>query len=107
MITIKVTGKIVNGRFPTFSEILQGISIHHYGEKENPDVKPYAMTLPKLAYCYSDAKKKKELVVVIQIVQTAKDTIVGYRHLSGGVGGALIESFHFLTDEEVAKLEGC
>lgn len=98
---------VVNGRFPTFDEILQGISIHHYGEKENSDVKPYNMTLPKLAYCYSHATKKIELVVVIQMVQTAKDTIVGYRYLSGGVGGALIEAFHFLTDEEISKLEGC
>lgn len=98
---------VVNGRFPTFDEILQGISIHHYGEKENPDVKPFKMTLPKLAYCYSHAKKKTELVVVIQIVQTAKETIVGYRYLTGGVGGSLIEAVHFLTDAEIAKVPGC
>ena len=98
---------VVNGRFPTFDEILQGISIHHYGEKENPDVKPSGIILPKLAYCYSHTTKKMELVVVIQMVQTAKDTIVGYRYLTGGVGGALIEAFHFLTEDEIAKLEGC
>lgn len=94
---------VVNGRFPTYKETMNGKSIHHYGEKENSFVKPYAMTLPKLAYCYNASTGRDGIVVVIQIVQTAKDTIVGYRYLTGGVGGSVFRDFHFLTDDEVKK----
>jgi hypothetical protein len=94
---------VVNGRFPTYKETMNGTSIHHYGEKENPHVKPYAMALPKLAYCYNPSTGRDGIVVVIQIVQTAKDTIVGYRYLTGGVGGSVFRDFHFLTDDEVKK----
>ena len=108
----------VNGRFPTYEETKNGTAIHHYGEKEDPYVKPYNMILPKLAYydhCVKlsefDARHTREwtqndIVVVIQIVQTPKDTIVGFRYLSGGVGGSLFRDFHFLTDEEVKKAVG-
>jgi hypothetical protein len=41
--------------------------------------------------------------VVIQIAQSAKDTIVGYRFLTGGVGGSKISDYHFLNDDEVKK----
>lgn len=94
---------VVNGRFPTYKETMNGTSIHHYGEKENPHVKPYAITLPKLAYCYNPSTGRDGIVVVIQIVQTAKDTIVGYRYLTGGVGGSVFRDFRFLTDDEVKK----
>lgn len=61
------------------------------------------MTLPKLAYYKNASTGKDNLVVVIQIVQTAKDTVVGYRYLTGGVGGSVFHDFRFLTDEEVKK----
>lgn len=106
--------RIVNGRFPTYEETMNGTSIYHYGEKENPEVKPYNMTLPKLAYINRSTKyvfgskiynrvMQNEVVVVIQIVQTAKDTIVGYRYLTGGCGGSKFYRLRFLTDEEVKK----
>jgi hypothetical protein len=95
---------VVNGRFPTYAETMNGTSIHHYGEKANAFVKPYSMTLPKLAYHYSPSKGREEIVVVIQIAQTAKDTIVGYRYLTGGVGGSAFHDFRFLTDDEVKKV---
>lgn len=99
---------VVNGRLPTYDETMNGTSIHHYGEKENPNLKPFYMTLPKLARYINPSStsldtpmKCEDLVVVIQIVQTLKDTIVGYRLLSGGVGGSSFRDFHFLTDDEV------
>jgi hypothetical protein len=102
-IDIKLWDKtpVVNGRFPTYAETMKGISIHHYGEKKNSLIKPYEMTLPKLAYCYNPSTGRQEIVVVIQIVQTAKDTVVGYRYLTGGVGGSVFHNFRFLTDDEV------
>ena len=104
-IDIKLWDKIpvVNERFPTYAETMKGISIHHYGEKKNALIKPYAMTLPKLAYYKNASTGKDNIVVVIQIVQTAKDTVVGYRYLKGGVGGSVFHDFGFLTDEEVKK----
>ena len=102
---------VVNGRLPTYEETMNGTSIHHYGEKESRIVKPYYLTLPKLArFLYPSSNslntpmKCDDLVVVIQIVQTPEDTIVGYRFLSGGVGGSNIRDFHFLTDEEVREV---
>ena len=94
---------VVNGRLPTYEETMNGTSIHHYGERENPDVKPYPMTLPKLAYRRNHLTKTDEMVVVIQIVQTAQDTVVGFRYLTGGCGGSLFRDYRFLTDEEVKK----
>jgi hypothetical protein len=106
---------VVNGRFPTYEETMNGTSIHHYGEKENPNVKPYNMTLPKLAYINGPTKKyvlgskiydrvmQTEVVVVIQIIQTATDTIVGYRYLTGGCGGSKFYKLRFLTGEEVKR----
>ena len=106
-VDIKLWDKVpvVNGRFPTYEETKNGISIHHYGEKANPNIKPYNMTLPKLASCYNYVTKSNDkLVIVIQIVQTSKDTVVGFRYLSGGCGGATFSHFYFLTDEEIRKV---
>lgn len=107
---------VVNGRLPTYAETMDGTSIHHYGEKENAAVKPYDMQLPKLAYRINTHKRTgfeiqgkyqrtlADLVVVIQIVQTVRDTVVGYRYLTGGCGGSLFRDFYFLTDDEVKKV---
>ena len=94
---------VVNGRFPSYEETKNGTAIHHYGEKANPYVKPYNMLLPKLALYHNHFTKTSEMVIVIQIAQTAKDTVVGFRYLSGGVGGNTFSHFHFLTDDEVKK----
>lgn len=101
----KVWNKIpvVNGRLPTNEETQNGTAIHNYGGISNPNVKPYNMTLPKLAYLRNYKTKMNDIVVVIQIVQTIKDTIVGFRYLTGGCGGTLFRDFHFLTDNEVKK----
>jgi hypothetical protein len=95
---------VVNGRLPTYEETLNGTSIHHYGEKENSKVKPYNMTLPKLAYRRNPLTKLEDIVVVIQIVQTDEDTIVGFRYLTGGCGGSSFRNYRFLADEEVKNI---
>jgi hypothetical protein len=64
------------------------------------------MILPRLASIYSNRTKQYETVVVIQMVQTAKDTVVGYRYLTGGCGGSLFRNFHFLTVSEIQKVVG-
>ena len=96
----------VNGRLPTYEETQNGTAIHHYGEKKNPNIRPYTMWLPKLAYRHNPATGKDELVVVIQVVQTKKDTIVGFRYITGGCGGSLFRDYRLLTDEEVNRVVG-
>ena len=94
----------VNNRLPSYAETKNGSAIHHYGERTNSTIKPYGMTLPKLAYRRHPLSGKKELVVVIQIVQSPEDTIVGFRYLTGGCGGSAIHQYQFLTDQEVEEV---
>ena len=99
----------VNGRLATKKETENGTALLYYDKKEN--AKPYNMTLPKLAYTTHSGggqglAASQELVVVIQVVQTAKDTMVGYRPLTGSNGASVFRDFRFLTDEEVKKLTG-
>lgn len=97
---------VVNGRLPTYEETHNGMSIHHYGGEANKAVKVYNMALPRLANIYCNRTKQYETVVVIQIVQTTKDTVVGYRYLTGGCGGSLFRNFHFLTVPEIQNVVG-
>ena|SRR5579863_4269825 len=96
---------VVNGRLPTYEETTNGKSLLFY-DNPTPDVKPYNITLPKLAYLNHSDSRKEELVVVIEIVQTAKDTMVGYRPLTGGNGASIFRDFRFLTDKEVKAVVG-
>ncbi|HTA60947.1 MAG TPA: hypothetical protein VK835_00765 [Bacteroidia bacterium] len=95
---------VVNGRFPSYEETKTGKALHHYGEKPNANIKPYNMLLPKLATYYNSYMKTNELVIVIQIAQSAKDTVVSFRYVTGGCGGNTFSHFHFLTDDEVKKV---
>jgi hypothetical protein len=96
---------VVNGRLPTREETSNGTSLLYY-ENPTPDIKAYDITLPKLAYYNKQDAQKGELVVVIQVVQTAEDTLVGYRPLAGGNGASYFSEFRFLTDDEVKKVTG-
>lgn len=94
---------VVNGRLPNKEEIDNGTALLYY---PNPgrDVKAYDMKLPKLAYYSYPKSGKKDLVVVIQIVQSKQDTMVGYRPLTGLNGASVFSHFQFLTDEEVKEV---
>jgi len=95
---------VVNGRLPSYEETKSGAALHHYGEKENPYVKPYNMVLPKLAVYHNPIMNTNEIVIIIQIAQSSKDTVVSFRYPTGGCGGNTFSHFHFLTDEEVKKV---
>ena len=95
---------VVNGRLPTLKETENGTSLIYYKKNQNINTKAYNTTLPKLASFFCPYTKKNETVIVIQIVQTATDTVVGYRYLTGGNGTYDFRVFHFLTDEEVKKI---
>lgn len=95
---------VINGRLPTKEETENGKSLLYF-PNPGPDVKVYDMHLPKLAI-YTDAKAgTREVVVVIQMVQTKTDTLVGYRPLTGLNGSSTIKDFHFLTEEEIQRFK--
>jgi hypothetical protein len=98
--------RVVNGRLPTFEESQDGTSLIYCDTTKTPDAKPYAMTMPKLASFYCKPTGKRETVIVIQIVQTARDTVAGYRFLTGGNGTSEFRDMHFLTDAEIKNLTG-
>ena len=104
-VNIKAWNKVpvVNGRLPTLKETENGTSLIYYKTDKTPSAKAYNMTMPKLASFFCPYTKKNETVIVIQVVQTAKDTVVGYRYLTGGNGTYNFRDFHFLNDDEVKK----
>ena len=64
----------VNGRLATEKETSNGTALLYYDKKD--EAKAYNLSLPKLAYAKHLGAKPEELVVIIQIVQTPKDTMV-------------------------------
>jgi hypothetical protein len=93
----------INNRTAIEKDVIDGIAVY-YIEGNDAKHKPYNTKLPKLAY-YSDFEtNKKELVVVIQIEETPKGIIVGYRNLSGGNGAGLLKEFEFLNNEQIKEL---
>ena len=96
---------VVIGRLPSYEETQNETAVFHYGGNGNTEVKPYtSIIVPKLAYIKSPNVGINELVIIIQIVQTATDTIADYRYVSGGCGGSLLHNFHFLSADEIKKL---
>ncbi len=95
---------VVNNRLPTYEETQNGTALMYYDINETPHAKPYNMTLPKLASFFCPYTNQEETVIVIQITQTAKDTVAGYRFLSGGNGTSDFRDLHFLTDNEIKKV---
>jgi hypothetical protein len=96
----------LNRRLPEFEETQDGTSLIYYDPGIYPDAKSYNMTLPKLASFFNPYTEKLDTVIVIQIVQTDLDTVVGYRYLTGGNGTYNFRDFHFLTDAEVKEAVG-
>ncbi len=97
---------VINGRLPTFEETQNGTSLIYYDITKTPDAKAYSMILPRLASFFCPNTKKMETVIVIQIVQTNTDTVVGYRFITGGNGTSNFRDLHFFTDKEIKKATG-
>lgn len=90
----------INGRTATEDDVKNGSAIYCINKADH---EPYNIQLPKLAYLTDSDTKKKELVVVIQIESTSKDTVAGYRNISGGFGACLLYELRFLDAEAVKK----
>lgn len=93
----------INNRVANENDVKEGRAVYYIeGDYENH--KPFKINLPKLANLTDSDTKQKELVVVIQIEETPKGIVVGYRNFNGGNGAGLMSEFEILNDEEVAKL---
>lgn len=93
----------INNRVANENDVIIGRAVYYIdGNYENH--KPYKINLPKLAYLTDFDTKQKELVVIIQIEETPKGIVVGYRNLAGGNGAGLISEFEILDEKEVEKL---
>jgi hypothetical protein len=96
----------LNRKLPEYLGMTDGSSLIYYPPSVYPDAKAYDMDLPRLASFANPYTNKVDTVIVIQVVQTDLDTVVGYRYLTGGNGTYNFKSFHFLTDEEVKNAVG-
>lgn len=97
----------VNGRMPTYEEAQNGTSLLYIDKELKPELKnvePYDMTLPRLAYFTNPRTKKKEVVIVIQLVQFKDYVWAGLRYVSGGNASAMMSELQFLLDDEI-KME--
>ena len=91
----------INGRPATEEDVKNGSAIYCINKADH---EPYNILLPKLAYLTDSETRKKELVVVIQIESTSKDTVAGYRYISGGFGASLLYELQFLDADAVKKV---
>lgn len=98
---------VINDRMPTYEEAQNGSSLLYIDKEVKPElsyVKPYKMTLPKLAYFTNPRTQQKEVVIVIQLVQFKDYVWAGLRYVSGGNASEMMSNLQFLTDDEV-KME--
>ena len=93
----------INNRVANEDDVKEGRAVY-YIEGDDEKHKPYKINLPKLASLTDYDTKQKELVVIIQIEETPKGIVVGYRNLTGGNGAGLINEFEILNEKEVEKL---
>lgn len=95
---------VVSGRMPTKEETQNGTSLIFVDTEKYPNAKPLDMVLPKLAGFYNEYSKREDLVIVIQAVNVANDSIVGFRYLNGGNGSARLNEVRFLSDDEIEMI---
>jgi len=93
----------INERNANEEDVKNGIAVY-YIEGNFDEHKPYKIQLPKLAYLTDFETKEKELVVIIQIEETPKGIVVGYRNLTGGNGAGLMNEFEILSYNNSEKL---
>ncbi len=100
---------VVNGRFPTKTETENGTSLLFINKSSDADLNTaalYPMTLPKLAYFLNPRTQKKEIVIIIQLVQFSDYVWAGLRYVTGGNASTKLDKLQLLTDEEVKKETG-
>ncbi len=95
---------VINCRIANEEDLKNGTAVFYIENTTAAEHKAYKINLPKLAYWNDEETKSRELVIAIQIEETPKGIIVGYRNLSGGNGAGLLKEFDFINDEETKKI---
>ena len=95
---------VVNGRLATQEEAQNGTSLIFIDTEKFPDAKPLDIKMPKLARYYNEYSKKEEVIIVIQALNIANDSVVGFRYLNGGNGSARLNEVRFLSGNEIENM---
>lgn len=95
---------VINGRMPSQDETQTEASLIYVDNKKHPDAKPMDVEMPQLARFYNNHTRKEELVIVIQAIHVANDSVVGFRYLNGGNGSARFNEVTFLSDNEIDQI---
>ena len=95
---------VVNGRMATKEETHNGSSLIFVDAEKYPNAKALDISMPKLASFYNHSSKKEDLIIVIQAINVANDSIVGFRYLNGGNGSARLNEVRFLSDNEIEMI---
>ena len=96
---------VVNGRMATKEETQTSASLIYVDTDQYPDAKPLDITVPKLATFFNSYSKREELIIVIQAIEVANDSIVGFRYLNGGNGSARLHEVQFLDEQEINAIK--
>jgi hypothetical protein len=81
-------------RLATEADVKEGRAV--FFVTGDPSVKPLDLALPCCAIWNDTEKKRAVPVIVIQAVQSAKVTAVGFRFLAGGNGVCLLSELEIL-----------
>ena len=95
---------VIAGRMPTQEETWNGESLIFIDSNLYPKAKPLDVITPQLARYHSESSGNDELIIVIQAVNVANDSVVGFRYLNGGNGSSRIDEVKFLTQQDVDAL---
>lgn len=91
---------VINGRMATKEETQNGSSLINVDLEKYPNAKILDMKMPKLARYFNHSSGKNELVIVIQALNIANDSVVGFRYLNGGNGSSWLHEVEFLSEAE-------
>ena len=95
---------VIGGRMPTQEETWNGESLIFIDSNLYPKAKPLDVITPQLARYHSESSGNDELIIVIQAVNVANDSVVGFRYLNGGNGSSRMNEVKFLTQQDVDAL---
>ena len=96
--------EVVAKRLPSLKETRNGKSLMYFDPEKYPSAQAVDLDLPRMARYYSHNTRQEELVIIIQAVSVAKDTVVGFRFLDGGNGSSWLNEVKMLTHQEAAIL---
>lgn len=94
----------IEGRLPTEEEAKAGKSLILVDTEKYPDAKALNTSLPQLAKYHNPYTNREDLIIIIQAISVAGDSIVGFRNINGGNGSARINEVKFINLEQAQQI---